>query len=332
MEAWIDEIVAAEGELKGPSPEDWFKRLDGERERLEEALVWSLQHDIARGLELAGAVWPFWMARGDIGRAREWYSRLLAVAPDEERTSGRAKALYGAGTLGFMQGERDEALRLHEESHSIARELGDRTLEADALIGLARVAVLDGDAIVMERYAQASLEAARAAGDERRAATALHHVVEALRRQGRYDEALPLYYESVERHRALGDRRGVALELHNLGNVARLTGDPEPAAARFRESLALAGELEHPRIAAHCLLGLAHVAAALGHWSRAARLLGASDALLAGAGAALDPDYRGDRERTREAVESALGEDAFAAETEAGAALGLQASVREGLA
>jgi tetratricopeptide (TPR) repeat protein len=314
------EIVAAEDDLKGPSPEAWFARLEGEDAAIEQALASSLEHDQELGLRLAGALWPYWMARGKLDHARTWLARLLEASEWGERTAGRAKALYGAGTLAFMQGDREASLRMHTESLAIARELQDQGLEADALIGLARVSVLDSDALVMEQHAQASLKVARAAGDQQRIAAALHHVVEAIRRQGRYAEALPLYNESLEAQRALGDERGVALELHNLGNVARLTGDTATAEARLRESFELATRLKSLRVMGYCLLGLAHIEGGRGDWARAARLLGASAGLFEKSGAALDPDYIADRDKTLAAAEAALGPELFQAELAAGRA------------
>jgi non-specific serine/threonine protein kinase len=325
------EILAAEGELKGPSPEAWFARLDGEAELLQEALASSLEQDHEQGLRLAGAVWPYWLARGHVDAGRGWLARLLAASEWGDRSEGRAKALYGAGTLAFSQGDREASLRLHTESLAIARELHDQRLEADALIGLARVSVLDSDALVMEQRAQASLEAARAAGDQQRVAIALHHVVEAVRRQGRYGEALPLYDQSLEAHRALGDQRGVALELHNLGNVARLTGDTDTAERRLRESLALAVPLQSIRLIGYRLLGMGHIAGERGDWHRAARMLGASAATFERVGAAIDPDYAGDREKTLSAAQAALGADTCGAEIAVGGGLDLDAAVREAI-
>ena len=331
-ESLAAEIIAADAELKGPSPEAWFARLDGEMGRLDAALGWSLEHDQEQGLRLAGAVWPYWLARGKVDSGRDWLGRLLAASEWGERTEARAKALYGAGTLAFIQGDREPSLRLHTESLAIARELHTLPLEADALIGLARVSLLDGDALVMEQHAQVSLDAARAAGDQKRAAIALHHVVEAMRRQGRYDEALPLYHQSLAAHRALGDDRGVALELHNLGNVARLTGDMVTADGRLRESLELAARLKSVRLVGYCFLGMAHLARERGDWRRAARLLGASAAAFRKAGSALDPDYLADREKTLTAAQAGLGADACEAEIEAGGGLDLEAAVLEALA
>lgn len=170
------EIVAAEGALRGPSPDAWFDRLDGEGAGLEAALESALEHDHEQGLRVAGAVWPYWVARDKVKEGRDWLGRLLDASEWGERTEARSKALFGAGTLAFVQGDREPSLRFQTESLAIAREHRNLVLEADALLGLARVSLLDGNALVMLQHAQASLEAARAAGDERRVATALHHV------------------------------------------------------------------------------------------------------------------------------------------------------------
>ena len=175
------EIVAAEAELRGPSPDAWFDRLDGESEGLEAALASALEHDQEQGLSLAGAVWPYWMARGKVKPGRDWLVRLLEASEWGERTEARAKALYGAGTLAYFEGDRDPSLRFHTESLAIAREHRNLQLEADALIGLACVSLLDRNALVMQQQAQASLEAARAAGDDQRIATAVDHVAQAER-------------------------------------------------------------------------------------------------------------------------------------------------------
>src|SRR6266571_2689278 len=104
-DAWIGEVLAAESDLKGPSPEAWFERLDAERQRLDDALAWLFENDRELGLCLSGAVWPFWLAHGLVDDGRGWFARLLAVSDTQQRTAGRAKSLYGAGTLAFIQGD-----------------------------------------------------------------------------------------------------------------------------------------------------------------------------------------------------------------------------------
>ena len=190
-ETLIAELLAAEAELKGPSPEAWFDRLDAEQAALEDALEWSLEHDLDQSLRLAGAVWPYWLARGRSASGREWLGKGLAAPEWGDRTAARAKALYGAGTNASSRGDRDPSLRFHTESLAVARELGDQGLEADALIGLARVAELDEDGIIMEQNAQRSLESARAAADPQRVGAALQLVDAAKRLQARAEKPLP---------------------------------------------------------------------------------------------------------------------------------------------
>jgi tetratricopeptide (TPR) repeat protein len=320
VESLADAIFAAERELDSVSPDAWYDRLDEEHERLYGDLTQLQVQDPERGVELAAVIWPYWVARGQLAEGRRWLTALLEATDERPRTRRRTKALYGAGMIAFLQGDRDAARVLIDNSLDGARELGDRSLEADALVGLARVAIADRDPVAMERLARESAEAALAVPDERKHATALHHVAEALRRQGRYDDAVPYYGDAIERSRKLGDRRSVALELHNLGRVSVRTGNRDAAAERFRESLAIAVEIGHERLVGYCLLDFADLAAADGDYTRAARLIGASDALFAAVGAALDPEYVDDRKRTRGEVLQAL-EDDFEAEYEAGTAI-----------
>jgi len=296
-------------ELNGPSPDAWFDRLGQEHEQLRGALEWCLEHDPELGRRLGGVVWPFWMSRGHIPEGREWLNRLLAAPAVELRTPGRARALYGAGTLAFMQGDGDSARPLHEESLAIAENLGDEEAVANALIGLARVSLLASDITEMRRRSEQSLAVARKSGNARAEAQALHHVVEAMRRQGEIEAVIPLYHESIRLQRQLGSERGVALELHNLGNVERKRGNLAAAVELLTQSLSVYGRLNAKRNLAYCFLGLGNVAAAEGEAERAARLIAVAEKLFEEAGVALDPDYRTDYEHSKRLAQASLGDD-----------------------
>jgi len=302
-------LEEAAPELIGPRPDVWFDRLELEVDGLDEALGWCLEHDPELGRSVAGAVWPFWMNRGRIPEGRQWLDRLLAAPTSDPPSTARARALYGAGTLAFMQGDGEAALPLHQESLAIAEELGDQEVVADALIGLARVALLAGDIAEMRRRSEQSLSVARALADDRTTGQALHHLVEAMRREGDLEAVIPLYHQSLELQRRRGNERGVALELHNLGNVERKRGNLDKAAELLRESLAIYGTLGVSRNIAYCFLGLGHIAAAEGDPERAARLIELADKLWAEAGVALDPDYRDDYERSKRWAEGELGDE-----------------------
>src|SRR5262249_8245442 len=117
--------------------------------------------------------------------------------------------------------------------------------------------------------------------------------------------------------------------LHNLAHMALRRGDPARAATRFAESLAAFRERGDQRGIADCLMGVARVASEVGEPERAARLLGAGEALLEAIGAAVFPSNRGDHGRRGAAMRAALGEEAFGAARAAGRSLPPEEAIAE---
>ena len=322
----LDEVLEARGELASVAPDRLYDRFERQGAELQEALE-ALGDCPDYGLEVAAVLWPYWVARGQLREGRAWLDGFLARSSSAAPSTCRAKCLYGAGMIAFLLGEVAVAEARLNECLLLARDIGDGGIESDALVSFARVAMFQRDHAVMEERSLESARAALRSGDERRYATALHHQAEALRRQRRYDEAEPLYLEAIKRHDALGDRRSVALEFHNYGRLAQATGDASLAAGRFRESLASAGMLKHERLVAYCLLGLANLAASGGDFGCACRLIGAADARIASVGAALEPEYAGERDEVVVRAREVLGDGLSARELDAGMALGFAGSV-----
>jgi hypothetical protein len=84
-------------------------------------------------------------------------------------------------------------------------------------------------------------------------------------------------------------------------------------ATSFEDSLALYREVGNEDGIAYCLAGLAGVAGAEGQPERAARLLGAAEALLEATGVRLIAADRAEYDRNVAAVRAQLDEAAFAA-------------------
>jgi len=126
-----------------------------------------------------------------------------------------------------------------------------------------------------------------------------------------------------------------------LGLVARRQGDRVAARSRYRESLALRRELGDRRGIAECLEGLAEEdrgtapcrdqTPSQGQPERAARLLGAAEALRTRIGAPLPPHRRPEYETHRAALRVTLGEAAYTAAWSAGRALTWEEAVAEAL-
>ena len=87
------------------------------------------------------------------------------------------------------------------------------------------------------------------------------------------------FQQTLELNRELSDAGGQAVALAGLALVALAEEDVDEAAALLRSSLRLANDIGARELIFSCLLGSAEVAARRGETARAARLLGAADAL-----------------------------------------------------
>jgi non-specific serine/threonine protein kinase len=173
----------AESKLQGPEQAEWLDRLETEHGNFRTALNGCREDpDSAEtGLRLAGALWRFWEARGHLREGSACLAAALSPVDAARPTPplARAKALGGAGTLAWQQGDYAAARVLLEESLALWREAGDERGIAAALHNLGLVAGASQDILT---------------------ARALHE-------------------EGLAIARALGDRSGIAYALNNLGNV-----------------------------------------------------------------------------------------------------------------
>jgi DNA-binding CsgD family transcriptional regulator len=190
---------------------------------------------------------------------------------------------------------------------------GDPTGRGQALFeeGLARSRKLGDDWLTAQRL-NCLGDLARSQGDDG-SATA------------RYEEALTL----LRRQDLIGT---VPSLLHNLGYLALRRADTRRALRLFRESLALFRDQGDQRGIADCLDGLAGVLGAMKQSERAARLLGAAEALREVTSAIVWPANAADYERSLAVARGRLDEAAFAAAWAAGRALPLERAVSEALA
>jgi DNA-binding NarL/FixJ family response regulator len=114
-----------------------------------------------------------------------------------------------------------------------------------------------------------------------------------------------------------------------LGHLALEEGDPQRAASLFEASLRPLREMGSPRgtVVALGLAGVAGVAAAGGQPGRAARLLGAADALLTAAGIRRDPLRQYEYDRYAAAARAQLDQQAYTVALAEGRAMTLDAAL-----
>jgi len=270
-------------ELVGRDQARWLTTLEQEHANLRAALHWARESgETEIGLRVVGALWRFWVAHGHLSEGRRWLEELLAHADGSMPAVApaiRAKALYGASLLAYVQGDYGRTAPLAEESLTLYQGLGDRRGEADALHSLALVAHEQGDRPRAVALSEQSLTLRRALGDQRGIGVSLNNLGSIAHDQCDFARAAALFEESVALHRAMGDTWTLAIALSNLGDVATKRGAYPTARLLLEESLALRRALGDTHGIAQSLSYLGSVASDQGELARATALYEESLAL-----------------------------------------------------
>ena len=271
-------VEQAEPNLTGSEQRWWFERLALEQDNAREALEYVCDRgDGERALMLAGTIWRFWWARGQLAEASRWYERALAVGANASDTA-RARGLFGAAHMAEARGDIDQARVQFEESATLLRRLGDTRWLILALAHLAGTYEIS-DPQRAEAILSEALGLAEVSGDLRGAAIVKGNLGGMLLGQGDDDRAAALMEEALEGHRALGDVYGAATSLGNLAFLAHRQGELEVAAANLHESVRLSHSIRNVLTLAWTLTVAAAVVLARGDPRAAARLCAAVEAL-----------------------------------------------------
>jgi predicted ATPase/DNA-binding CsgD family transcriptional regulator len=236
----------AELELGGPQQAAWLERLEREHDNLRSALQWTLEQagveepmeverNIETALRLGGALRVFWVVHGHITEGRHFLERALAVEVSLVDTrieaSVRAKALFAAGHLAFIQSDYQRAEPLCQESLALYRELEDQPGIAFALSLLGSVAWIQGNMGAARTLTEEALAIARQVDALEVAAGSLFILGLVSSSQGEYARAYGLFEEGLAIQRALGDKRGIAHSLSQLAQVL-FVAQADPARVR----------------------------------------------------------------------------------------------------
>ena len=269
----------------------WLDRLDSELPNFRAALDWSLAAvKPDRGLRLCVALLPLWWQRDYLDEASRWFdlatSRVDSASP---LMQGRVLLAAGSAALVSNQLDLDKAQALVGQALTLARDGGDRKTEADAVQALGQIARGRDDIGAAIEFAEEALELYREIDDVYWTANALHHLAERLRDGGHYPRARELFEESIGLWREAGCLLDAMSTIHALGDLSLDTGELDRARELYAESLDLAQQFRIPSGVAHCLAGLAAVAAGRSAFEPAARLWGAVEALESEYGVVVPP-------------------------------------------
>jgi predicted ATPase/class 3 adenylate cyclase len=269
--AFAEEV---EPKLRGPEQMQWLDRLDLEHDNLRAALEWSLGAGrVEKGLRLGAALAWFWERRGYMSEGQAHLTAILCMAEGMADTSARARALHAAGRLAQRQGDLVPARQLLEQSHAMARTLGDKWTQMLSLHNLGNVLNDERGEIAMERSLhEESLNLARELGNDWGITWALMGLGHVAIRESDYTAARSYFEESLKIRRRLGDKWGIARSLNELGEIAQREGDYASAQKFYTESLTIHRELGHKSHEPRVLFNLGSTALSQNDYGRAQTL------------------------------------------------------------
>ncbi len=309
---FVEWAEAATSHLTGPDQGVWLERMARERGNLRRALENAREMQAGTvGLRLAGALWRFWLARGECETGQTWLESFLAIGKNAPPLL-RLTAVGAAGNLAYRRADYMVA-RAHFTSHlQLARELKRPHAVASALGNLGNIASDESQFCEARGFYEQSLSGFRALNDSSGVAFALGNLANAIGRGGTPLLAYPYHEESIAILRASGDVINLALALANFAETKLQAEEHSATAEPLVESLKLSYQIDHVRNEVRCLLLALRIAVEQSHLESAAIVLGRIERIKVLAEMPVAAPVRDRFEENRATILAALGPQVFA--------------------
>jgi predicted ATPase/DNA-binding NarL/FixJ family response regulator len=274
---WYAGLAAtAAAEFTQPTQVTAFDRLAADHAELRAALDFAHTHgEELVGVAMAADLWLYWEARGYLGEGRRWLAQLLPACTID--SPERARGLSVAGYLALAATDSKTATPLLEEALASGRRLNAPFVVAFATQYLGLAALFEGDLDTADQRLRDAVALHRGR-DPGMAAFAMADVGVVALLAGSYETAAEAFVDSL----ALNEGHDPWTRSHalwGLGLVRWLTGSLGDAADLEREALLLMRDVDDRSGVALCVQALAWLAASERNWERAARLVGAAEAV-----------------------------------------------------
>jgi predicted ATPase/DNA-binding XRE family transcriptional regulator len=298
---------------------------------LERALTLCRQFELAaplyaKVLRVAGGMATFW---NDYARAIPLLEESIGLAREVGDRTSAAEVLLYQGWIARDRGDYAHAEALEAECLALRQTKGDTWGSAQALMFLGDVALDQGDLPRAAERFERALGLSLGAGYTLWHGFALRSLGCVACARGEYSHAEELLTESQALFQHLGVLAAVGEVLLELGRVARAQSDQVRATQVFAESLGLLREFRggNKRDIGYCLTELAGLATANGQPERAARLLGAAEALRESASIQLPPIFCASYDHDVTAARAGMDEATFAEAWAAGRAMTMEQAI-----
>ncbi|HEX6134445.1 MAG TPA: BTAD domain-containing putative transcriptional regulator [Longimicrobiales bacterium] len=307
--------------------------LDAELDNLRAALDWTRDTAGRAALHhrLGSQLWWYWLHR--ILWDEGLYRLSAAIArEDDVEPALLADTLYGAGFLAWVSGVFLQSRVWLERCVALRRDLDDPGSLGQAMCALAQTLVDLGERSEALELVREGIDRVRAGCSQWDTAIALtsaygyvHHAI------GDRAEAERAYQEADTLWSDPADEWGRSLARNSLAVLAWRRGDVEQARSYSRDSLELLRSVRDRWFASRALQVLGYITLEHGGAARAARLLGASEALRGEVGARLMPFEVPEWSRAIEQLRTTLGSDEFDEVWSSVASIGFDAAIELGL-
>jgi predicted ATPase/class 3 adenylate cyclase len=261
------------------------------------------------------------MDAGARATAQRCGERGLAIARELGDRRLEARALLVLAGEAYFQHDRGRMRRLAEEGLAIAREIGDVHLRGELLTFLC----VDGADSENRRLRLEALDCFRQTGDDMFAANEMHMIYGLDVREGLFDDARVHITEAIATAEKLGARVFLYFMQSDFTILLLIEGKHEEAVPVVRSCLLTARRIGLHLDVSELLFSAACCTAWQGDHPRAARLHGAADREMSAALAIGSISWSGPEQELREREQASLrrlmGDDAYEAGFRSGAAL-----------
>ena len=269
--------------------------------------------------------------RDRLVEGHRWFQQLLHLHDQIPRPI-QARFLLGAGRLSWVNGALEQSHKLFLRGLEVAQATDNRRVAAWLLVELSVCAFrIDGRDLSLQRCEQ-GLATFRKLDDLPGIATAYNNLGEVARLSGDYEQARAMYEACLATCRKTGEITRQIMQSHNLAYIAYRQGDFARARDLNKSCLEQMVEIGWKHGSIDTLWNLAGPLTWLGQEEKAARLLGASAALLVEMGVVPHPSDIHELALYTADVRARLDETAFETMYAEGGAMTLPQAVDYALA
>ncbi|WP_458683072.1 protein kinase domain-containing protein [Prescottella equi] len=330
--------LEAEAEWISPNQLEWIARVNRELPNLRETMTFALAGDDENNaaLQIAAALFPFWLARGLLSEGRRWLERALDRSSSEP-TEERIKALCAGSLLAGAQGDLTTAADFTAEGRSMADHM-DAEPRARAAVAQAdgHLELFRGNLLSACTHFEEAVDLLGTGSDLTRIRIRIPVLLglgRALSLQGEAARAITCYEQVLEVTEDFGESVFRSYAFSALGVAVWRQGESGRALRLLQLSLRLARLVADPIRAGADLETLAWIACDDHDFNSAAMLMGAAASLRRSAGSpvVMVPALLVHHEECQRRTRNALGDRSFALYQRQGQALSFEEAIAKAL-